>query len=92
MDYDVIIVDDICSYGGTFYYTLKELRKHEHIRRISLYVSHCEKSVFEGKLYNETDIDMIYTTNSILSKPAVNALDVKRKICLLDYFTVKEIL
>lgn len=61
---DVLIVDDICSYGGTFLYAsnkLKELGAND----IYLFVSHCEQSALKGKLYTCEYIKQIYTTDSI---------------------------
>ena len=75
---NVLMVDDICSRGGTFYYSalrLKELGANE----ISCYVTHLENSVMDkekGKLIgkkwyshdgktSENMIKTIYTTNSI---------------------------
>lgn len=67
-DKNVLIVDDICSRGGTFYYTAKAL-KEAGAKNISLYVTHLEQSVFDGDLYKamceENLIDRIYTTDSI---------------------------
>lgn len=65
---NVLIVDDICSRGGTFYYTAKAL-KEAGAKSVSLYVSHLEETVFDGELYKEMYsnglIKKIYTTNSI---------------------------
>lgn len=75
---NILMIDDICSYGGTFYYSalrLKELGANE----INCYVTHLEDSVMDpqkGKLIkakwyshdgkDSTDlIKTIYTTNSI---------------------------
>jgi ribose-phosphate pyrophosphokinase len=63
---NVLIVDDICSYGGTFLHSanaLKELGAAD----IYLFVSHCEKSVLDGKLYHCEDVKHIYTTDSIFA-------------------------
>lgn len=61
---DFLIVDDICSKGGTFYHSAKKL--HEMgAGRIYLYVSHCEDTVFQGRLIEGDEIEHIYTTNSI---------------------------
>lgn len=61
---DVLIVDDICSYGGTFLNAAQKL--HElGAKDIYLYVSHCEKSILAGKLLECPWIKRIYTTNSI---------------------------
>lgn len=61
---NVLIVDDICSYGGTFVYAsekLKELGAHN----IYLFVSHLENSVLNGKLLEGRHIEKLYTTDSI---------------------------
>ncbi|MHC1722176.1 MAG: hypothetical protein AB9836_03100 [Aminipila sp.] len=64
---NVLIVDDICSRGGTFYFSAKELKK-AGAKEINLYISHCEDVVLEGKLLQEEWIEKIYTTNSIFTK------------------------
>lgn len=64
---DVLIIDDICSKGGTFYYSAKKL-KELGANKIYLYVSHCENTVYEGELLkNNGLIEKIYTTDSILT-------------------------
>lgn len=59
----VLIVDDICSYGGTFVAAAKALRE-KGVEKIYLMVSHCEGNVFKGEVFDY--IDGIYTTDSIL--------------------------
>ena len=63
-DKDVLIVDDICSYGGTFYHTAKAL-KEAGANNIYLYVTHCEQSIFDGVMIDSGLITGIYTTDSI---------------------------
>lgn len=60
----VLIVDDICSFGGTFIAAAKEL-KSRGVEHIYLLVSHCEENIFKGQLFDY--IDQVYTTDSILS-------------------------
>jgi ribose-phosphate pyrophosphokinase len=62
---NVLIVDDICSKGGTFYHSAKAL-KAAGAKSVSLYVTHCEKTIVLGELAS-TDglIDHVYTTKSI---------------------------
>ena len=62
----VLIVDDICSYGGTFYYSAQELKKLG-ASKIYLYVTHCENSILNGKLFPENMVEMVYTTSSIFT-------------------------
>lgn len=64
---DVLIVDDICSRGGTFYYSAKAL-KEAGARDIYLYVTHCENTILEGELLTSGLIKKVYTTNSIFTK------------------------
>lgn len=63
---DIIIIDDICSKGGTFYYAAKKL-KELGANRIFLFVTHCEKTVFDGELFKSNLIDKLYTTDSIFT-------------------------
>lgn len=65
---DVLIIDDICSSGGTFYYSAKALKEAGAVN-IYLYVTHCENTIHEGELLKDDDlIKHIYTTDSILTK------------------------
>jgi ribose-phosphate pyrophosphokinase len=61
---DVLIVDDICSRGGTFYHSAKAL-KEAGANKIYLYVTHLETTVFDGDLINSDLVEQIYTTDSI---------------------------
>ena len=61
----VLIVDDLCSKGGTFVASAKEL-KAAGAKSVLLYVSHCEKSIYNGDLLTTDWVDKIYTTNSII--------------------------
>ena len=62
---NVLIVDDICSRGGTFYHAAKAL-KAAGAKSVSLYVTHCEKSIILGDLATSDGlVDHVYTTKSI---------------------------
>lgn len=64
---NVLIIDDICSRGGTFLHAAKAL-KAAGANRIFLYVTHAEKTMIEGEMYNNLDlIERIYTTDSIFN-------------------------
>lgn len=65
--FKAIIVDDLCSRGGTFELTASKL-KEMGATEIYLVVTHCENTIFEGKLLNSDLITGIYTTNSILNR------------------------
>lgn len=61
----VLIVDDICSRGGTFYHSAKALHR-AGATEVNLYVTHCESTIHEGDLREKGLINQIYTTDSIL--------------------------
>ena len=64
-DKNVLIVDDICSKGGTFFHAAKAL-KAAGAKSVSLYVTHCEKTIVTGELAASDDlVDHVYTTKSI---------------------------
>ena len=70
---DVLIVDDICSRGGTFYHSAKAL-KAAGAKSISLYVTHLEETVTLGKLATSDGlIDHIYTTKSIFPEKLIKS-------------------
>jgi ribose-phosphate pyrophosphokinase len=64
---DILIVDDICSRGGTFYYSAKKL-KELGAKDVYLYVSHCENTILEGDLLDGDLIKKVFTTDSIFTK------------------------
>ena len=66
-DSEILIVDDICSKGGTFYYGAQKL-KELGAEDIYLYVTHCENTIFEGELLKGNLIKKIFTTKSIYTK------------------------
>lgn len=67
---DVLMVDDIISYGGTLAYSADKL-KEMGATHISAYATHVENSVLDEekgtllKRYKDNIIDTVYTTNSI---------------------------
>ena len=67
VDKKVLIVDDICSRGGTFYHSAKALHK-AGAAEVNLYITHCESTIHEGNLREKDLINQIYTTDSILRK------------------------
>ena len=66
-DKRVLIIDDICSKGGTFYHSAKKL-KELGAKEIYLYITHCENTILEGELLTSGLIEKVYTTNSIFTK------------------------
>jgi len=70
-DKPVIIRDDICSYGGTFYHTAKKL-KEMGAGNIYVMVTHCEDNIHKGH-FGEKEVNLlatgliktVFTTDSI---------------------------
>lgn len=63
----ILIVDDISSRGGTFYYSAKKL-KELGAGEIYLFVSHCENTILDGEVLTSGLIEQVFTTNSIFTK------------------------
>ena len=66
-DSKILIIDDICSRGGTFYHSAKKL-KELGAKEIYLYITHCENTILDGELLTSGLIEKVYTTNSIFTK------------------------
>jgi ribose-phosphate pyrophosphokinase len=66
-DRKILIVDDISSKGGTFYFSAKKL-KELGAGEIYLYISHCENTILEGDVLTSGLIKRVFTTNSIFTK------------------------
>ena len=78
---NVLMVDDICAYGGTFYYSACKLRDLG-VNEISCYVTHLENSVMDkekGKLIQGDLIKTIYATNSIFRGVASEKIKIIRE-------------
>ena len=63
-DKKVLIIDDICSKGFTFYYAGEKLRELG-ATDVRLYVTHCEDTIKNGNLLNVDVVSKVYTTDSI---------------------------
>ncbi|THF84519.1 ribose-phosphate diphosphokinase [Cohnella fermenti] len=64
--FKAVILDDLCSYGGTFLLSAERLRELG-ASNVYLVVAHCENSIHEGKLPTSPLIDRVYTTDTLLS-------------------------
>lgn len=63
---NVLILDDLCSKGGTFYYTAKKLKEY-NAKNIYLGVCHMEKNVLDGEIIKkDSPIKHIYCTDSMV--------------------------
>lgn len=69
----VLIVDDICSYGGTFARAAKAL--HEAgAAAVYLYVTHCENNIHKGDIFKDGIIKTVFTTHSIYTANCDNVV------------------
>lgn len=62
----VLIIDDLCSRGGTFLHAAIELKDDAIAGEVSMFVGHCEQNVFSGDLFEDDLINKIYTINSMV--------------------------
>lgn len=71
-DHDILIIDDICSRGGTFYHSAQKLKKLG-AQKIYIYVTHCENTITEtdalgSNLLLDGDlIERVFTTDDIFT-------------------------
>lgn len=63
-DKNVLIIDDICSKGYTFYHSGKKL-KELGASDVRLYITHCEDNIKNGEILKTDVISKVYTTDSI---------------------------
>lgn len=63
-DKRVLIIDDICSKGYTFYHSGRKLRELG-ASDIRLYITHCEDNIKNGLILVSDVISKVYTTDSI---------------------------
>jgi ribose-phosphate pyrophosphokinase len=63
----VLMIDDICSYGGTFFRGAKQL-KALGAENIWLFVTHCENTILKGELFSSGLIEKVFTTESIYTE------------------------
>ncbi|CAI6074539.1 ribose-phosphate pyrophosphokinase [Cohnella sp. JJ-181] len=73
--FQAIIVDDLCSYGGTFLLSAERLRELG-AARIYLLATHCENAIYQGKLPASGLIDRVYTTDTILDGPGTDFITI----------------
>jgi ribose-phosphate pyrophosphokinase len=63
---NIIIIDDLCSFGGTFIKSAEQL-KELGAKDIYLITPHCEDNIYKGNIFKTDLIKKVYSTNSIIS-------------------------
>jgi ribose-phosphate pyrophosphokinase len=62
---EILIIDDICSYGNTFIHAADALHK-AGATDVNLYITHCEESINKGNVFTCGMIDNVFTTDSLI--------------------------
>lgn len=63
----VVILDDLCSKGGTFVLGAKAL-KERNAGNIILVVAHCENAIYDGEILSCGLFHKVYTTDNLLTR------------------------
>ena len=69
----ILMIDDIISYGGTLFYSVRELQKL-NVGNIYAYATHTENNILDVKLskllplLESGEVQRLYTTNSLYNK------------------------
>lgn len=86
----VIIIDDLCSKGGTFLATGEALRDDYGVTDVTLLVAHLETAVHQGDMLDSDVVKRIYATKSLYNPVDVNALKPHPKIHIYNVSEVRE--
>lgn len=62
---NILIIDDICSYGNTFVKAAEAL-DGAGAKDINLYITHCEDAISKGNVFTCGLINRVFTTNSLV--------------------------
>ena len=84
---NILIIDDLSSYGGTFYFSALKL-KELGANKIYLYVTHCEDKILEGKIFPSGLIEKVYTTDSIFGEKTQLKLGMSPYADKMEVFTL----
>lgn len=85
--FKAIIMDDLCSFGGTFIRSAERL-KALGAAEVYLLVAHCESSIFKGEIFKNDLITRVYTTNSIIPSSSADfdgmGIDCRGRLIIFD--------
>ena len=71
-DREILIIDDICSYGNTFTRAADALLA-AGAAGVNLFVTHCEDAISKGNIFKDGRIDRVFTTNSLFRTPETDS-------------------
>ena len=69
---EILIIDDICSYGNTFTHAACSLLT-DGATGVNLFVTHCEDAISKGNIFKDGRIDRVFTTNSLFRTPETDS-------------------
>ena len=69
---NVLIIDDICSYGNTFVKAAEAIQAAGAVD-ISLYITHCEDAISKGDIFKKDIFENVFTTNSLIRSEETNS-------------------
>lgn len=72
--FNIIIMDDICSRGGTFVGSYEALKEYGCVEA-GLIITHCETTISEGEIPNK--FKFVITTNSMLTEEDIKCIEDK---------------
>lgn len=72
-DKKVLIIDDICSFGGTALNAAKKLKEQE-VKEVGFYIAHAEYCIGGGDVFKTDLIDKVYTTTTLLKHDYHNGI------------------
>lgn len=76
-NFTAVIIDDLCSKGGTFIFTAKKL-KEMGAKDIILVTTHCEDTMWTGEIPYGDLITEMYTTDSIIHDKEVKKIHIEK--------------
>lgn len=64
---NIFVIDDLCSYGGTFVGVKEAINKiiKDNKAKYNLIITHCEDVILKGQVLNESE--KVFTTDSLLT-------------------------
>ena len=71
-DKEILIIDDICSYGNTFTHAAGALLT-AGAAGVNLFVTHCEDAISKGNIFKDGRIDRVFTTSSLFRTPETDS-------------------
>jgi ribose-phosphate pyrophosphokinase len=77
--FKAIIVDDLCSKGGTFMMAAEKLIT-VGAEEVYLLVTHCEETIYQGKIFETSLINKVFTTDSIIDESKNEKLNIIRRV------------